>query len=136
MTGPVGTTPLYRKLFLKPAMRCLTVGAPTGFFALLEDLPPGIAFETELTGEFDWVMVFAVQYRQVVENIPNVLHLLVEDGLLWVTYPKSSSKLKGDLTRDRLWNVMRSHGYKAVTQVYIDQDWTAMRFRELAFIGK
>jgi hypothetical protein len=136
MSGPVGSTPLYKKLRLESGSRCLTINVPTSFFPLLEDLPPGIRFETELIGDYDWVMLFVTQAQQVIETIPIILPLLFDDGLLWVTFPKSSSKLKGDLTREALWNVMHSHGYKAVTHVYIDQDWTAMRFRSQDLIGK
>jgi hypothetical protein len=136
MSGPVGSTPLVKKLRLEPTFRCLTIDAPTNFFSLLENLPPGLQFETEFAGEYDWAMLFVTQTQQVIEAIPVIVPFLVHDGLLWVTFPKSSSKLKGDLTREALWNVMHSHGYKAVTHVYVDQDWTAMRFRMLDLIGK
>jgi hypothetical protein len=81
-------------------------------------------------------MLFVTKTQQLIETIPTILPFLVHDGLLWVTFPKSSSKLKGDLTRDTLWNVMHSHSYKAVTHVYVDKDWTAMRFRSLELIRK
>lgn len=136
MSGPVGSTPLHKKLRLEPAFRCLTINAPQGFFTLLNDLPPGIYFETQLNGEYDWAMLFVTQAKQLIEAIPALLPLLAHDRLLWITFPKSSSKLKGDLTREMLWNVMHSHGYKAVTHVYVDRDWTAMRFRSLNLIGK
>jgi hypothetical protein len=128
--------PLYKKLRLETGFRCLTIDAPVRFVTLLEDLPPGINFNIELEGEYDWAMLFITRVQELIENIPALLPLLVEDGLLWITFPKSGSKLKRDLTRDTLWNVMHSHGYKAVTHVYINHDWTAMRFRSLDLIGK
>jgi hypothetical protein len=136
MSGPVGSTPLVEKLRLEPGFRCLTINARGNFFPLLENLPLGIQFETEVAGEYDWAMLFVTQTQQLIETIPAILPFLVHDGLLWITFPKSSSKFKGDLTREMLWNVMHSHGYKAVTHVYVDQDWTAMRFRLLELIGK
>jgi hypothetical protein len=135
-SGPVGTTPLFKKLYLQPAMRCLTVCAPAGFFSRLEDLPSRIVFDTKLTGEYDWAMLFVGQTGQLIETLPTVLPWLVEDGLLWIAFIKRSSKRITDLTREKLWNIMHSHGFKAVTHVYIDQDWTAMRFRSLELIGK
>lgn len=136
MSGPVGSTPLVEKLRLEPGMHCLTVNAPAGFFELLEDLPPGIEFETVLTGEYDWAMLFIVQTEKLIEAIPAVLAHLIEDGLLWVSFIKRSSRRTTNLTREILWNVMHSHGYKAVTHVYLDRDWTAMRFRKLELIGR
>ena len=117
-------------------MRCLTVGTPAGFFPLLGDLPPGIDFDTVMSGEYAWAMIFVRQTQELIETIPVVLPQLVEDGLLWVTFIKRSSRRTTDLTRESLWNIMHSHGYKAVTHIYIDPDWTAMRFRKLELIGR
>jgi ribosomal protein L25 (general stress protein Ctc) len=69
-------------------------------------------------------------------TIPHILEYLVNDGLLWVAYPKRISGVETDLSREVFWEIMRAHGYKAVTQVYIDDTWTAMRFRHLDLIGK
>lgn len=135
MSGPVGSTPLVEKLRLEPGMRCLTVNAPAGFFKLLEDLPPGIEFSTDLSTMYDWAMLFVTQTGQLIESLPALLAHLIEDGPLWISFIKRSSRRKTDLTRETLWNVMHSHGYKAVTHVYVDQDWTAMRFRKLSLIG-
>ena len=66
---------------------------------------------------------------------PEVIAHLVEDGFLWIAYPKRSSKVKTDLSRDLFWEILLSHGYRAVTHVYIDPVWTAMRFRHVDFIG-
>ena len=136
MSGPVGSTPLVEKLRLEPGLRCLLVSAPENFIELLEDLPPGIRFQTRLTDEYDWAMLFASGTELLIEIIPAVLRSLVEDGILWISFIKRSSRKKTDLNREILWNIMHSHGYKAVTHVYLDPDWTAMRFRSLELIGK
>jgi len=136
MSGPVGITPLFKKLRLAEGFRCLTTDTRAGFLSMLEDLPPSILFETELTGEFDWAMLLIKQTQQLIETLPTVLPRLIEVGLLWIAFIKRSSPLKTNLTREPLWNIMHSHGFKAVTHVYLDQDWTAMRFRSLDLIGK
>ena len=50
-------------------------------------------------------------------------------GLLWFSYPKKSSKVETDITRDVGWDALGSTGLRPVTQVAIDDTWSALRFR-------
>ena len=60
---------------------------------------------------------------------PKAVGAVEYDGLLWISYPKKSSKVKTDLTRDVLWELMSDTGLRPVTQVSVDSTWSAMRFR-------
>jgi hypothetical protein len=51
------------------------------------------------------------------------------DSLLWVAYPKGSSKVKTNINRDSLWKLTEPWGYRPVSQISIDKIWSAMRFR-------
>ena len=51
------------------------------------------------------------------------------EGILWVAYPKGSSKVKTDVNRDTLWPVVQAHGWRPVRQIAIDEVWSALRFR-------
>lgn len=60
---------------------------------------------------------------------------LEEDGLLWVAYPKKSSKvLRSDLDRGVLWDYLGDYGYEPVAQVALDEDWSVVRYRSVAHI--
>jgi hypothetical protein len=58
--------------------------------------------------------------------------LVIEDGLLWLCYPKKTSKVyKGsDCSRDTVAGMLATEGYEPVRQVAIDADWSALRFRK------
>ena len=136
MSGPVGTSPLHKKLRLIPGSNALVVNAPESFYTQLGGLLEQVNLLDEPTGELDFAILFTQTSRDLTAIIPDVLAHLVLDGLLWVAYPKHSSGVETDLSRDMFWEIMRTHGCKAVTQVYIDQVWTAMRFRLIDLIGK
>ncbi|MGD8455238.1 MAG: hypothetical protein PVF83_02550 [Anaerolineales bacterium] len=135
MSGPVGTTPLYDKLRLQPGQRALVINAPESFYTALGNSLDGITVLSEPEGELDFAILFASDSAELTAAAPEIIAHLVEDGLLWVAYPKRSSGVETDLSRDLFWEILRSHGYRAVTQVYIDPVWTAMRFRHVDFIG-
>jgi hypothetical protein len=53
---------------------------------------------------------------------------LARPDILWVAYPKGN---RTDLNRDSLWPILSELGLRPVTQVSIDQMWSALRFRPL-----
>jgi hypothetical protein len=59
------------------------------------------------------------------------------DGLFWISYPKRSSKVETDLSRDILWEIMVADTHlRPVTQVSVDNVWSALRWRPEPEVGK
>jgi hypothetical protein len=48
---------------------------------------------------------------------------------LWVAYPKGG---RADINRDTLWPIVAELGLRPITQVAVDDVWSALRFRQLA----
>jgi hypothetical protein len=48
--------------------------------------------------------------------------------VLWIAYPKGN---RTDLNRDTLWPILAEHGLRPITQVAVDDTWSALRFRAL-----
>jgi hypothetical protein len=65
-----------------------------------------------------------------------VLSAVMEDGLLWFAYPKKSSGMKSDLSRDIGWDPVFAADFDSVAQVSIDETWTGFRFRPKHLVGK
>ncbi|MFN3528500.1 MAG: hypothetical protein ACK417_01085 [Bacteroidia bacterium] len=60
---------------------------------------------------------------------------LASDGILWLCYPKGSSKrYRCEFNRDTGWTVLGQLGFEPVRQVAIDEDWSALRFRRVEHI--
>jgi hypothetical protein len=53
---------------------------------------------------------------------------LAAADVLWVAYPKGN---RTDVNRDSLWPILAEHGLRPVSQVAIDDVWSALRFRAL-----
>ncbi|WP_274650049.1 YdeI/OmpD-associated family protein [Paenibacillus humicola] len=80
-------------------------------------------------GTFDFVLLFARDTAALNESAPLALKAVKRDGLLWICYPKGTSKMKSDLNRDRGWAAVASEGWEGVSLVSFDEIWSAMRFR-------
>ena len=53
---------------------------------------------------------------------------LARPEVLWVAYPKGN---RTDLNRDSLWPILGEHGLRPISQVAVDDVWSALRFRPL-----
>ncbi len=66
---------------------------------------------------------------------PACIHNLSDDGKLWLAYPKGTSRrYKSDINRDHGWETVTGAGFRPVSQVAIDEDWSALRFRNLKYV--
>ena len=46
----------------------------------------------------------------------------------WIAYPKGT---RTDVNRDSLWPILAEHGFRPISQVALDETWSALRFRPL-----
>jgi hypothetical protein len=57
------------------------------------------------------------------------------DATLWIAYPKKTSGVQTDMTRDKGWDAVTDQ-IDAVSQVAIDDTWSALRFKPVAEVGR
>src|SRR5690349_9237869 len=93
--------PLLKKMKLKPGQRAAIVNAPDGYVEALRSLPEGADLAEALEGTFDWVQLFVRTRAELEQEIARVRAALGPTGTLWITFPKGSSKIQTDLTRDK-----------------------------------
>jgi len=124
-------TPLRKKLAIKPGYKLLILNAPDGYIDQLNPLPEGATVHTQAAGEsgFDFVQVFARSKADVDNHAQSAVRLLKQGGLLWFAFPKKTSKIKTDVTRDVGWDTLMDMAYGPVTAIAIDDTWSALRFR-------
>lgn len=80
-------------------------------------------------GPFDVVLLFAVDQSQLHKHGEQALGVLSDGGILWVAYPKKTSALASDLDRDHGWEPLTDVGFDPVSQVAVDETWSALRWK-------
>jgi hypothetical protein len=95
-------------------------------------------FDTQIKGKYGYIQVFITSQSDIIENGQLLVNAIDRDGYLWVCYPKGTSKKykKTDCNRDTLREAIVQYGFEGVSLISIDSDWSAMRFRNIAFVGK
>jgi hypothetical protein len=128
---------LLTKLNYKGQKRIAVINAFERFSAFLEKELSGVQIDKDIDQRFPYeFMILFVQYVGEVELLaPKALHNLASDGILWFAYPKKTSKrISSDIDRDHGWEVLVNHGFDKVRLIGIDNDWSALRFRNVRFI--
>lgn len=120
---------LARKLKLPAGSRAAVINAPEGYLDELVPLPEGVGIETELKGDFDWIQIFA-EDRAAFEAIrARALAAMRPESMLWISFPKGTSGIQTDLTRDKGWDSLKGADRRFITLVSVNDTWSAFALR-------
>jgi hypothetical protein len=119
---------LAKKLKLRAGHRAALIEAPQGYAKKLGP-PEGVRVSTQLSGEFDWIQIFVRNQAELIRIFPRVIEVLGPQSLLWIAYPKGTSRIQTDLTRDQGWDVVQSADLKWVSLISVDDTWSAFALR-------
>ena len=114
------------KLLVRPGGRVWTWPAERS--VLLGELPAG-ATSVRTMRDADTAVLFATSASTLEAALADHAGELGVPGALWIAYPKGG---RSDLKRDTLWPMLRPYGMRPISQIAIDDTWSALRFRPLA----
>ena len=127
---------IFKKLKFGIVENNLIVNAPEEYLAILE----GVEFDSvpneSKMGKYGFVQVFASSQSEMEEILKRVANAGKYDCLFWACYPKSNGKEKYDLNRDTVWQALGLAGLRPVTQIAINEKWSALRGRDPELVGK
>jgi len=127
-------TPLFKKLDLTTQPVIHVLDAPAPFAPELAALT-GVEVRHELAGPSRFVIAFVTTLAQVASVGARIGRHAEGDAVVWMAYPKAASRrYRCEFNRDSGWAALGQAGFEAVRQVAIDEDWSALRFRRVAFI--
>jgi hypothetical protein len=129
------SAPLTKKLQIRPGQRIRIFDGPPGFAAQLQPLPEGSSASVG-RGPFDVVLAFAEDQAQLRGAAPRAVKAVEPRGILWLCYSKMTSPLASDLQRESVWPALKAFNWLPVSQVAIDESWSALRFKPRAAIAK
>lgn len=120
---------LAQKLRIKEGFSLRTLGAPAEFKDHLGELPDGVSISAKARN-YDQLHWFVRNRAQLEDEIDEVLALLKDEVVCWIYYPKGSSKVQTDLTRDRGWEALLSNeGLQWLSLIGFDDTWSAFGMR-------
>jgi hypothetical protein len=110
-------------------MRALVLSAPPAYLKSLAPLPEDVEVSQALSGTYDFVQLFATNRADIAKSARALLQSAMPGALVWIAYPKKTSGVKSDLSREAVWEAMEGTDWRPVSQIAIDEVWSALRFR-------
>ena len=118
------------KLKIKQGYSLLTIHAPDNFKKGLGALPAGVKISDNIK-TYDQVHWFVMNMAQLEKEMSRLMKLVKPEVIVWVYYPKGTSKIQTDLTRDKGWDCLLSEGDKLtwISLISFDDTWSVFGFR-------
>ena len=117
------------KLKIKEGQTILTINAPPDYKDNLSLLPANVKISTTAK-TFDQIHWFVKDKAQMETELKRILSLVQDDVVCWIFYPKGSSKIQTDLTRDKGWEELLKQDLQWVNLISFDDTWSAFGMRQ------
>jgi hypothetical protein len=123
-------TPLIKKLGLKPGQRACFLNAPEDLPKTLGALPMGIQLIQRLpkTRSLDFIHFFTKERNKLEKSFPQLKAALNWDGILWISWPKGSSKVATDINENIVREIGLDVGLVDVKVAAVDEVWSGLKF--------
>jgi hypothetical protein len=123
--GQMATKSVADKLLIKPNTTVWL--SDTARRSLVEPLPEGVR-PADTLGQATTGLIFADDAASLRGILDAQRDGLGRPNALWVAYPKAN---RTDINRDTLWPILTEYGLRPITQIAVDDVWSALRFRPL-----
>lgn len=116
------------KLGIKPGTRVIALGAPRTYASLLGRLPQGATLHTRLPDRTQFIHCFVRGQDDLRADFPRLARALMDDGMLWISWPKKASGVSSDLDENVVRQIGLAEGLVDVKVCAVDEVWSGLKF--------
>ena len=126
MSGYSGK-PLAAKLGIKPGFRLAAIDPPAHYFALVDPLPAAVTWHAAEAGLLDCIHLFVTASADLERQLGALRSRIVQNGMIWVSWPKRSAKVPTDVTEDHIRRLALAIGLVDVKVCAVDAIWSGLK---------
>jgi hypothetical protein len=120
-------TPLAKKLGIKKGFVIRLINQPDYYFDLFDVFPEEVEIVDELEMPKDFIHLFIKQASELKAIISELGEELKPNGMIWVSWPKKSSKVTTDITEDIIRNLALGNGLVDIKVCAVDEIWSGLK---------
>jgi Protein of unknown function (DUF3052) len=120
-------TPLVTKLGIKAGFQIHVVNAPDDYRDLIEPLPEDVKVASRLSGNADLVHIFAHRRKELADALRSYRAMLKPTAVVWVSWPKKSSKVPTDVTEDTVRELALPLGFVDIKVCAVTEVWSGLK---------
>lgn len=121
-------TPLAKKLGLKNGLRIKLINTPDYYFSLFTDFPNEIYALTDGETKKDFIHYFAKTTTALQKDIDPLILEMEHNGMIWISWPKKSSKVETDLSGSIIRKIGLKSGLVDIKVCAVDEIWSGLKF--------
>jgi hypothetical protein len=119
-------TPLAKKLGYKAGCKAFLVDPPSNYPTLLAPFPDNVVF-AKTASSLDLAHLFIRARAPLERALPRMMKAIKPDGMIWISWPKKTSKIATDMTEDVIREVALPMGLVDVKVCAVDETWSALK---------
>lgn len=120
---------LSQKMKLTSGTEIVALNAPAGYKKKLGILPAGVTIKNTRGKNNPFIQLFVKNKAELEREFPAAIKALAPGGMIWITFPKTSSGMQTDLSRDKGWELLDAYPLNRVSLISFDNDWSAFLLR-------
>jgi hypothetical protein len=120
--------PLVDKLGIKAGTAAVVLGAPRPYESILGAQPEGVTFRSRLSDSAEFIHYFAQQRTKLRADFPRLSRALIDEGILWISWPKRASGMETDLDENVVREIGLAQGLVDVKVCAVDEVWSGLKF--------
>ena len=126
MAGYSGT-PLPQKLGIKSGTTVVAINAPANYRKLLGKLPSEVTFTNRTGLNSNFIHLFTKSRSELARQLTELRKKIAEDGVVWISWPKKSSRVPTDITEDVIREVALPIGFVDIKVCAVDETWSGLK---------
>ena len=120
-------TPLAKKLGFREESRVRISSAPENYLALVSPRPKNVHISKTFLKDIDIWHFFTSSSIELSKQLRRLLTAIRQDGMIWVSWPKKTSKVPTDVTEDVIRKVALPLGLVDVKVCAVDDTWSGLK---------
>jgi hypothetical protein len=118
-----------KKLQIKPGYVVKVVDAPEQAAAIFGNIPSDVSINYNDEVDFNVLITFTINKDQLNKQIQSNLKKIDAKSIIWIFYPKKSSKIKSDLDMMKSWEELNTFGLTPCASAAVNETWTTLRLK-------
>ncbi len=127
-TSGYSRTPLAKKLGIKEGFTLQIINEPEGYYALFKDLPVDLNFTKDSKLKKDFIHYFTKSASELKKDMPQLKQGLVQNGMLWISWPKKASKVVTDVDENIIREIGLKNGLVDIKVCAVNDIWSGLKF--------
>jgi hypothetical protein len=119
--------PLWEKLGYQAGMTVVVINAPPNYAAVLGELPPDVRLGTSAQEPYAAVHLFTASKDELDKWLKLLRGQLAQQGMIWVSWPKKSSKVATEISDNVIREVALPLGFVDVKVCAVDEVWSGLK---------